>query len=162
LPLLEGTTVRTRHGNLSTENVLFVAAGAFNMAKPSDLIPELQGRLPIRVELGPLGEADFVRILTEPKDALTKQYQALMATEEMELAFTDEAVEEIARIATFLNESIENIGARRLQTVMEKLLEDLLFETVDVQGASFEINADYVREKLKDIADDLDLSRYIL
>jgi len=162
LPLLEGTTVRTRHGNLSTENVLFVAAGAFNMSKPSDLIPELQGRLPIRVELGPLGEADFVRILTEPKDALTKQYQALMATEEMELAFTDEAVEEIARIATFLNESIENIGARRLQTVMEKLLEDLLFETVDAKGASTEIDAAYVRDKLKDIADDLDLSRYIL
>jgi ATP-dependent HslUV protease ATP-binding subunit HslU len=162
LPLLEGTTVRTRVGNISTENVLFVAAGAFNMASPSDLIPELQGRLPIRVELRSLGEADFLRILKEPKDALTRQYQALLDTENLDLSFTDEALMEIAKIAARLNESIENIGARRLHTVMEKLMEDLMFDTVDVNGQSVTIDADEVKSKLNDIADDLDLSRFVL
>lgn len=162
LPLLEGTTVRTRSGNISTENILFIAAGAFNMAKPSDLIPELQGRLPIRVELRSLGEADFVRILKEPRDALTKQYKALLDTEGLALEFTDGAVEHIARLSSTLNDSIENIGARRLHTVMEKLMEDLLFETVDVKDVSCTIDTEYVIEKLKDIAEDLDLSRYIL
>lgn len=162
LPLLEGTTVRTRTGNISTENILFVAAGAFNMAKPSDLIPELQGRLPIRVELRSLEEADFIRILKEPKDALTKQYTALMDTEGLKLDFTDGAVNEIARIATGLNESIENIGARRLHTVMEKLMEELMFDSVDEDGKAFTIDEDYVKEKLSEISSDLDLSRYIL
>jgi len=163
LPLLEGTTVRTRHGHVSTENILFIAAGAFTMAKPSDLIPELQGRLPIRVELRPLTREDFKRILTEPEDALVKQYQALLATENLELEFTDEAVDEIARIAYELNTSTEDIGARRLQTVMEKLMEDLAFETADLpEPRKFTITPEYVREKLAPIAEDLDLSRYIL
>jgi len=162
LPMLEGTTVRTRAGNISTENILFIAAGAFNMAKPSDLIPELQGRLPIRVELRSLGEEDFLRILKEPKDALTKQYQALLATEGLTLSFSDEALEVVAHLASSLNDAIENIGARRLHTVMEKLMEDLLFDTVDVHGEQATISADDVHEKLKDIAEDTDLSRYIL
>jgi ATP-dependent HslUV protease ATP-binding subunit HslU len=163
LPLLEGTTVRTRHGNVSTENILFIAAGAFTMAKPSDLIPELQGRLPIRVELQPLGQADFKRILTEPADALTKQYKALLGVENFELDFTESAIEEIARIAYKLNESVENIGARRLQTVMEKLMEDHLFEKADLpKTESFTVDADYVVKKLSAIVQDLDLSQYIL
>jgi ATP-dependent HslUV protease ATP-binding subunit HslU len=163
LPLLEGTTVRTRHGHVSTENILFIAAGAFTMAKPSDLIPELQGRLPIRVELRPLTEADFKRILMEPEDALVKQYRALLATENLQLDFTEEAIDEIARIAHRLNESMENIGARRLQTVMEKLMEDLAFEAADLpEPRQFTITPEYVREKLASIAEDLDLSRYIL
>jgi len=162
LPMLEGTTVRTRAGNISTENILFIAAGAFNMAKPSDLIPELQGRLPIRVELRSLGEEDFLRILKEPKDALTKQYQALLATEGLALSFSDEALEAVAHLASSLNDAIKNIGARRLHTVMEKLMEDLLFDTVDVHDAQATIDANDVREKLKDIAEDTDLSRYIL
>ena len=163
LPILEGTTIRTRHGHVSTENILFIAAGAFTMAKPSDLIPELQGRLPIRVELDSLTQEDFVRILNEPEDALTKQYQALLGVENLELEFTDEAVEEIARIGFHLNESTENIGARRLQTVMEKLMEELSYEKVDlVSPEKFVIDADYVNEKLSHIAQDLDLSQYIL
>ncbi len=163
LPLLDGATVRTRHGHISTGNILFIAAGAFTMAKPSDLIPELQGRLPIRVELHPLGEEDFQRILTEPEDSLVKQYQALLAVENLELNFTPDAIHEIARIAHRLNESMENIGARRLQTVMEKLMEDISFETVELSKPSkFTIDADYVKEKLAHIAEDLDLSRYIL
>ena len=163
LPLLDGATVRTRHGHISTGNILFIAAGAFTMAKPSDLIPELQGRLPIRVELDPLGEGDFQRILTEPEDSLVKQYQALLAVENLQLEFTANAIQEIARIAHHLNESMENIGARRLQTVMEKLMEDISFETVDLpKPRSFTIDADYVKEKLAHIVEDLDLSRYIL
>ncbi len=163
LPLLEGSTVRTRHGHVSTENILFIAAGAFTMAKPSDLIPELQGRLPIRVELHPLGEEDFVRILTETEDSLVKQYEALLAVENLKLNFTPEAIREIARIAHRLNESLENIGARRLQTVMEKLMEDISFEAADLpEPRAFTIEADYVRHKLTSIAEDLDLSRYIL
>jgi ATP-dependent HslUV protease ATP-binding subunit HslU len=155
--------VRTRYGNVSTENILFIAAGAFNMSKPSDLIPELQGRLPIRVELHSLGQADFRRILTEPEDALVKQYQALLAVENLQLQFSDEALDEIARIAYQLNQSMEDIGARRLQTVMERLMEDLLFETTELpKPQTFAVSADYVREKLARIAENIDLSRYIL
>ncbi|MFN4217744.1 MAG: ATP-dependent protease ATPase subunit HslU [Candidatus Bipolaricaulia bacterium] len=163
LPILEGSTVRTRYGNVRTDNILFIAAGAFTMAKPSDLIPELQGRLPIRVELKPLGKEDFRRILTEPEDALTKQYQALMATEGLRLEFTDDALDAIAEIAFRLNERLENIGARRLHTVMEKLMEDIAFETCDLpEPKMFTIDAAYVQAKLKGIVEDLDLSRYIL
>lgn len=163
LPVLEGSTVRTRYGNIRTDNILFIAAGAFTMAKPSDLIPELQGRLPIRVELKPLGKEDFRRILKEPADALTKQYQALMAVEGLHLEFTDDALDTIAEIAFQLNERLENIGARRLQTVMEKLMEDIAFETCDLpEPTTLVIDAEYVRHKLKDIVEDLDLSRYIL
>ncbi len=163
LPILEGSTVRTRYGNIRTDNILFIAAGAFTMAKPSDLIPELQGRLPIRVELKPLGKEDFRRILKEPADALTKQYQALMAVEGLHLEFTDDALDTIAEIAFRLNERLENIGARRLQTVMEKLMEDIAFETCDLpEPKTLVIDAEYVRNKLKDIVEDLDLSRYIL
>ncbi len=163
LPLLDGTTVRTRYGNVSTENILFIAAGAFTTAKPSDLIPELQGRLPIRVELSSLTQRDFERILTEPENALTKQYQALLATENLELEFTPDAISEIARIAYQLNTQLEDIGARRLQTVMEKLMEELSFETADLpEPRKFVIDAEYVRERLEGIVQDLDLSRYIL
>jgi ATP-dependent HslUV protease ATP-binding subunit HslU len=163
LPILEGTTVRTRYGNVRTDNILFIAAGAFTMAKPSDLIPELQGRLPIRVELKPLSKEDFRRILKEPQDALTKQYQALMATEGLQLEFTDDALDALAEIAFRLNERLENIGARRLHTVMEKLMEDIAFETCDLpQPKVFTIDAAYVHAKLKSIVEDLDLSRYIL
>lgn len=163
LPILEGSTVRTRYGNVRTDNILFIAAGAFTMAKPSDLIPELQGRLPIRVELKPLSKEDFRRILKEPKDALTKQYQALMATEGLRLEFTDDALDTIAEIAFRLNERLENIGARRLHTVMEKLMEDVAFETCDLpEPKTVTIDAAYVQAKLKGIVEDLDLSRYIL
>lgn len=163
LPLLEGSTVRTRHGNVNTENILFVAAGAFNMSKPSDLIPELQGRLPIRVELHSLSQKDFERILIEPQDALTKQYRALLEVENLELEFGDDAISEIAKIAYQLNSQMEDIGARRLQTVMERLMEDVSFETVELEERQkFVIDAQYVREKLEGIAEDLDLSRYIL
>jgi ATP-dependent HslUV protease ATP-binding subunit HslU len=163
LPLLEGTVVRTRYGNVHTENILFIAAGAFNMAKPSDLIPELQGRLPIRVELHPLGEEDFRRILVEPEDALTKQYKALLEVEGLKLEFTEDAIAEIAKIAYQLNSQLEDIGARRLQTVMEKLMEDISFETVELEEQRESVvDADYVRTKLSQIAEDTDLSRYVL
>ena len=162
LPLLEGTTVRTRYGAVTTENILFVAAGAFNMSKPSDLIPELQGRLPIRVELNSLTAADFERILCEPKDALTKQYQALLAVEGVDLHFEEEAVEEIARIAYELNQTTENIGARRLVTVMEKLTEDISFEADSLRGKRVVIDRDTVINRLAEIVEDPDLSRYIL
>jgi len=162
LPLLEGTTVRTRYGTVTTENILFIAAGAFNMSKPSDLIPELQGRLPIRVELNSLTAADFERILCEPKDALTKQYQALLAVEGVELHFEEEAVEEIARIAYELNQTTENIGARRLVTVMEKLVEDISFEADSLRGKRIVIDRETVTNRLAEIIEDPDLSRYIL
>ena len=162
LPLLEGTAVRTRYGTVNTENILFIAAGAFNMSKPSDLIPELQGRLPIRVELDQLTAADFERILVEPRDALTKQYQALLAVEEIDLRFGDEAIEEIARIADELNQTTENIGARRLSTVMEKLMEDISFEADSRRGETISIDRDYVIARLADIVENPDLSRYIL
>ncbi len=162
LPLLEGTTVRTRYGTVTTENILFIAAGAFNMSKPSDLIPELQGRLPIRVELSSLTAEDFKRILREPKDALVKQYQALLAVEGVTLEFTDDAIDEIAEIAYELNQTTENIGARRLSTVMEKLMEDISFSADEHSGETVRIDRNYVRERLSGIVEDPDLSRYIL
>jgi len=162
LPLLEGTAVRTRYGAVSTENVLFIAAGAFNMSKPSDLIPELQGRLPIRVELDNLNAADFRRILCEPKDALVTQYQALMETEGVTLRFETDAVATIADIAYELNQTTENIGARRLMTVMEKLIEEISFEADLRRGETVVIDKAYVAKRLSDIVEDRDLSRYIL
>ena len=162
LPLLEGTAVRTRYGAVSTENVLFIAAGAFNMSKPSDLIPELQGRLPIRVELDSLTAADFRRILCEPKDALVTQYRALMETEGVTLQFEEDAVAAIADIAYELNQTTENIGARRLTTVMEKLVEDISFAADSRRGETLVIDKVYVEERLSDIVQDPGLSRYIL
>jgi ATP-dependent HslUV protease ATP-binding subunit HslU len=162
LPIVEGTTVNTRYGMIRTDHILFIAAGAFHVSKPSDLIPELQGRFPIRVELESLSVEDFVRILTEPRNALIKQYVALMETEGIRLSFTDEAVFEIARFAGIVNESTENIGARRLHTIMEKLLDDISFEGPDLKEKRFEIDAGYVGKMLTAIAKDQDLSRYIL
>jgi ATP-dependent HslUV protease ATP-binding subunit HslU len=162
LPIVEGTSVNTKYGMVRTDHVLFIAAGAFHIAKPSDLIPELQGRFPIRVELDPLGQADFVRILTEPQNALVKQYVALLATEGVQLAFTDEAVALIAEFAARVNEQTENIGARRLHTVMERLLDEISFEAPDRSGESVTIDVEYVRRMLADIVRNEDLSRYIL
>jgi ATP-dependent HslUV protease ATP-binding subunit HslU len=162
LPIVEGTTVNTKHGMVRTDHILFIAAGAFHVSKPSDLIPELQGRFPIRVELEPLGRAEFVRILTEPRNALIKQYVALMATEGVELSFTDEAIELIAEYATLVNERTENIGARRLHTVMERLLDEISFEAPELPEKSITIDAEYVRRMLSDIVKNEDLSRYIL
>ena len=162
LPIVEGTTVNTRHGMIRTDHILFIAAGAFHVTKPSDMIPELQGRFPIRVELKPLTKDDFVRILTEPKNALTKQYTALLDTEGVELAFTDDAVEEIAQTAMLVNEQTENIGARRLHTVMEKVLDKISFEAPDMKEKSVRIDSAYVRDQLSTIVKDQDLSRYIL
>lgn len=162
LPIIEGATVMTRYGMVRTDHILFIAAGAFHIAKPSDLIPELQGRLPIRVQLSKLTEADFVRILTEPDNALTKQYEALLRTENVEIDFTDQAIREIARIASEINSRTEDIGARRLQTVMEKLLEEISFEAPDLGGRKISIDKDYVLSKLSKFIHDEDLSRYIL
>jgi ATP-dependent HslUV protease ATP-binding subunit HslU len=162
LPLIEGTTVATKYGPMKTDHVLFIASGAFHLSKPSDMLPELQGRLPIRVELRSLTEEDFVRILSETKANLVEQYRALIATEEVKLEVTDEAVREVAKIAAQVNESVENIGARRLQTVMEKLLEELSFEAEGMKGQSVTIDAAYVRDKLTALAGDADLSKYIL
>lgn len=162
LPIVEGSTVNTKYGSVKTDHILFIAAGAFHVSKPSDLIPELQGRFPIRVELSPLGEEDFVRILTEPRNALIKQYEALMQTEGVKLIFTDDAVKEIASIAVRVNERTENIGARRLHTVMEKLLDEISFNASDLAQKEIVIDAQYVQEKLADIIKDEDLSRYIL
>ncbi len=162
LPIVEGTTVNTRHGFVRTDHILFVAAGAFHVSKPSDLIPELQGRFPIRVELKSLTEADFIRILKEPKSALVKQYTALLETEGIKLSFTEDAVVEIAKIAAQVNENAENIGARRLHTIMEKLLEDISFEGPDLKKKTVRIDAVYVRKQLAEIVKDQDLSRYIL
>jgi len=162
LPIVEGTTVNTKHGMVRTDHILFVAAGAFHVSKPSDLIPELQGRFPIRVELEALGRAEFVRILTEPRSALVKQYIALMATEGVELAFSDDAIELIAEFAAIVNERTENIGARRLHTVMERLLDEISFEGPDLAEKSITIDAVYVRRMLADIVQNEDLSRYIL
>ena len=162
LPIVEGTTVNTRHGFVRTDHILFVAAGAFHVSKPADLIPELQGRFPIRVELKSLGEADFIRILKEPKSALVKQYMALLETEGVKLTFSDDAVVEIARIAAQVNESSENIGARRLHTIMEKLLEEISFDGPDLKRKNIKIDANYVRKQLCEIVKDQDLSRYIL
>ncbi len=162
LPIVEGTTVNTRYGMLRTDHILFVAAGAFHVSKPSDLIPELQGRFPIRVELESLTVEDFVRILTEPRNALIKQYTALMDTEGIQLSFTDEAVFEIARFAAMVNENTENIGARRLHTIMEKLLDELSFEGPDLAEKKIRIDDAYVEKRLSDVVKDQDLSRYIL
>ena len=162
LPLIEGTTVSTKYGPMKTDHVLFIASGAFHVAKPSDMLPELQGRLPIRVELRALTEEDFVRILSETRANLVEQYRALIGTEKVELEFTEDAVHEVARIAAQVNESVENIGARRLQTVMEKLLEEISFEAEDHTGETIKIDAAYVRERLSDLAGDSDLSKYIL
>jgi ATP-dependent HslUV protease ATP-binding subunit HslU len=162
LPIVEGTTVNTRHGFVRTDHILFVAAGAFHVSKPSDLIPELQGRFPIRVELKSLSEADFIRILKEPKSALVKQYTALLETEGIKLSFADDALSEMARIAAQVNESTENIGARRLHTIMEKLLEDISFDGPDLKKKNIKIDAAYVKKQLAEIVKDQDLSRYIL
>ncbi|MGD0617625.1 MAG: ATP-dependent protease ATPase subunit HslU [Bryobacteraceae bacterium] len=162
LPIVEGTTVNTRHGFVRTDHILFVAAGAFHVSKPSDMIPELQGRFPIRVELKSLSEEDFVRILKEPKNALVKQYVALMDTEGIKLSFTDDAVCEIARFAAQVNQSSENIGARRLHTIMEKLLEEVSFQGPDLKKKTVRVDAVYVRKQLAEIVKDQDLSRYIL
>jgi ATP-dependent HslUV protease ATP-binding subunit HslU len=162
LPIVEGSTVNTKYGPVKTDHILFVAAGAFHVAKPSDLIPELQGRFPIRVELESLGEEEFVRILTEPRNALVRQYTALMATEGIELLFREDAVHEIARTAALVNDRTENIGARRLHTILEKLLEDLSFDAPERRERRIEIDAEYVRNRLAEIVSDEDLSRYIL
>jgi len=162
LPIVEGCTVTTKHGPVLTDHILFIAAGAFHVAKPSDLIPELQGRFPIRVELNPLSKEDFVRILTEPKGALVRQYHALLATEGLTVEFTQEGVEAIADIAVQVNERTENIGARRLFTILERLLEPISFEGPGWPEKSISITGAYVQERLKDIVKDQDLSRYIL
>lgn len=162
LPIVEGSTVTTKYGPVRTEHVLFIAAGAFHTAKPSDLIPELQGRFPIRVELEPLGKEDFIRILTEPSNALIKQYCALLKTEDIDIEFTKDAIEEIAEIAATVNEKTENIGARRLHTVIEKLLEDISFEAPERKNGHLVIDRNYVRERLSGIVKSEDLSRYIL
>ncbi len=162
LPIVEGTTVNTRHGFVRTDHILFIAAGAFHVSKPSDLIPELQGRFPIRVELKNLTEPDFIRILREPKNALVKQYTALLDTEGIKLTFTEDSVVEIARFAARVNEMAENIGARRLHTIMEKLLEEISFEGPDLKKKNVKIDAAYVRRQLAAIVQDQDLSKYIL
>jgi ATP-dependent HslUV protease ATP-binding subunit HslU len=162
LPIVEGTTVNTRYGMVRTDHILFIAAGAFHVSKPSDMIPELQGRFPIRVELKSLTEEDFVRILTEPKNALIKQYTALMETEGVSLEFKPDAISEVAKFATQVNESSENIGARRLHTILERVLEEISFEGPDLKKKKVAIDAVYVRKQLADIVKDQDLSRYIL
>lgn len=162
LPIVEGTTVTTKYGMVRTDHILFIAAGAFHVSKPSDLIPELQGRFPIRVELEPLGKEELVRILTEPENALIKQYTALMETESVKIEFKEDAINEIAEMAVMINERTENIGARRLYTIMERLLDEISFDAPDMSGKVIVIDAKYVREKLKDFVEDEDLSRYIL
>jgi ATP-dependent HslUV protease ATP-binding subunit HslU len=162
LPVIEGTTVNSRYGFIRTDHILFIGAGAFHVSKPSDLIPELQGRFPIRVELTSLGEQDFVRILTEPKNALTKQYIALLETEEVKLTFTNDAIAAIARFATVVNEQTENIGARRLHTILEKVLDELSFEAPELKKKDIQIDEAYVQQRLADVVKDQDLSRYIL
>ncbi|EGA64438.1 HslU--HslV peptidase ATPase subunit [Vibrio brasiliensis] len=162
LPLIEGSTVSTKHGMVKTDHILFVASGAFQVAKPSDLIPELQGRLPIRVELEALSSNDFKRILTEPKASLTEQYVALMKTEDVDIEFTEEGITQIAEAAWTVNETTENIGARRLHTVMERLMDEISFEATDKAGSKLTIDAEYVKAKLGDTIEDEDLSRFIL
>ncbi|MBI5892999.1 MAG: ATP-dependent protease ATPase subunit HslU [Deltaproteobacteria bacterium] len=162
LPIVEGSTVNTKYGMVKTDHILFIASGAFHVAKPSDLIPEFQGRFPIRVELKSLGKGDFIRILTEPENALTKQYVALLETEDIKLKFTDDAVAEISEIATIVNDRMENIGARRLHTIMERVLDEISFDAPDMGSKEIVIDAKYVDERLRDIIKDEDLSRYIL
>jgi ATP-dependent HslUV protease ATP-binding subunit HslU len=162
LPLIEGTTVNTKHGPVKTDHVLFICSGAFHLAKPSDMLPELQGRLPIRVSLASLGKDDFRRILTEPEASLVKQYKALMATEKVDLDFKDDAIDELARLSAEINETVENIGARRLHTVMEKLLEEISFAASDKPGHKLEIDAAYVRSHVSELAKNTDLSKFVL
>ncbi len=162
LPLIEGTTVATKYGPVKTDHVLFIASGAFHVASPADLLPELQGRLPIRVELKPLGKDDFRRILTETEASLIKQYVALMATEGVTLDITDDAIDEIAGLAVEINSTVENIGARRLQTVMERILDEISFSATDRSGETVKVDADYVRDQIGDLAKNVDLSRFIL
>ncbi len=162
LPIVEGSTVNTRYGMVRTDHILFIAAGAFSATKPSDLIPELQGRFPIRVELNSLGKEEFIRILTEPHNALVKQYTEMMATEGVRITFTEDAIAALAETATLVNERMENIGARRLYTIMESLLDEISFEAPEMQGQEVLIDADYVAEQLDEIVEDEDLSRYIL
>jgi ATP-dependent HslUV protease ATP-binding subunit HslU len=162
LPIVEGSTVTTKYGPVKTDHILFIAAGAFHVSKPSDLIPELQGRFPIRVELDSLGKAEFIRILTEPRNALIKQQVALLATEGVSLTFSSDSIEEIADIAAKVNDRTENIGARRLHTILERLLDDISFDAPEKKGAKVFINANYVQERLADVLKSEDLSRYIL
>jgi len=162
LPIVEGSTVNTKYGMVKTDHILFIASGAFHSVKPSDLIPEFQGRFPIRVELTSLGKEDFVRILTEPKNALIKQYHALLETEDVRLSFREDAIAEIARIAAEVNERMENIGARRLHTVMERLLDEISYTAPEMRDREVVIDAQYVRDRLSPILKDEDLSRYIL
>ena len=162
LPLIEGTTVNTKYGPVKTDHILFIASGAFHIAKPSDLLPELQGRLPIRVELDSLSQDDFIKILTEPECSLIKQYVALMKTEGVTLDFTPDGIAEIARVATHLNETVENIGARRLHTVMEKLLEEISFEASEMQGETLAITPEYVQTHVGELSQNMDLSKFIL
>ena len=162
LPIVEGSTVNTKYGMVRTDHILFIAAGAFHMSKPSDLVPELQGRFPLRVELSALTKEDFYRILTEPQNALTVQYKALLGTEKVDIAYTDEALLEIARFAQKINEETENIGARRLYTIMEKIVSDLSFEAPDMEATTVTIDRDYVAAALHDVQEDRDLTRYIL
>jgi ATP-dependent HslUV protease ATP-binding subunit HslU len=162
LPLIEGTTVATKYGPLKTDHILFIASGAFHIAKPADLLPELQGRLPIRVELKALTEEDFVRILSQTRASLTEQYKALLGTEGVTITFADDGIEALARIAAEVNDAIENIGARRLQTVMEKLLEDVSFAAEDHTGETLTIDSAFVEKQLAGIAKNADLSRYVL
>jgi ATP-dependent HslUV protease ATP-binding subunit HslU len=162
LPLIEGTTVSTKHGAVKTDHILFIASGAFHVSKPSDLLPELQGRLPIRVELSPLNESDFRRILTDTEASLVKQYVALMATEGVTLVFTDDAIDAVAKVAVEVNSSVENIGARRLQTVMERILDEISFTAPDRNGETITIDGDHVRRSVGDLAKNADLSRFIL
>jgi len=162
LPLIEGTSVATKHGTVKTDHILFIASGAFHLAKPSDLLPELQGRLPIRVELKALTKEDFVRILTETEASLIKQYEALLGTEEVTLEFADDAIDAIASLAAEVNQNVENIGARRLHTVMEKLLEDISFTATDRGGETVPITAELVQSQVGDLAKKGDLSKFIL
>jgi ATP-dependent HslUV protease ATP-binding subunit HslU len=162
LPIVEGSTVNTKYGMIKTDHVLFIAAGAFSNSRPSDLIPELQGRFPIRVELDPLGKEEFIRILTEPHNALVRQYKEMLATEGVEITYEDEAIAEIAEVAAIVNDRTENIGARRLYTVMETLFDEISFDAPDMAEKKVTISAEYVREKLQEIVEDEDLSRYIL
>ena len=162
LPIIEGSNVSTKHGVVKTDHILFVAAGAFHVSKPSDLIPEIQGRFPLRAELSALTRHDFIRILTEPKNALVKQYQELLKTEKVSLEFTREAIEEIALFAEEVNERAENIGARRLHTIMEKLLEEISFDAPEMAGVAIKVTPEMVQDRLKDIVKSDDLSRYIL
>jgi len=162
LPIIEGTTVNTKYGMVKTDHILFIGTGAFHVSKPSDLIPELQGRFPIRVELLSLSQEDFINILTEPKNALVKQYQALMSTEGLDIIYTEDAIKEVAKIAEEVNSTAENIGARRLHTIMEKVMEEISFEASDIKNGKVKIDKEYVLKKVEDIARDSDLSKYIL